>query len=125
MLRPYTAPGSCVPLRPAPDVLQRLFHEPGIAHPDAHRLRHGVFLTHALIEHEVGNQHHAHPVPAGTVEEDFPTRSRTVVRSLSNVASLSGPWLTGIFTYSSPAATTASGVRNGRGSIGSRMSSMT
>src|SRR6266516_2363713 len=52
----------------------------------------------------------------------LPASSRTAATKLVNVASLTAPCPIGMLRYSSPAATTASGVRNGRGSIGSRMS---
>src|SRR5437867_1949327 len=52
----------------------------------------------------------------------LPASSRTAATKLVNVASLTPPCPIGMLRYSSPAATTASGVRNGRGSIGSRMS---
>src|SRR6184192_2723096 len=52
----------------------------------------------------------------------LPASSRTAATKLVKVASLTAPCPIGMLRYSSPAATTASGVRNGRGSIASRMS---
>src|SRR5882762_6603268 len=52
----------------------------------------------------------------------LPASSRTASSSRPNVASLTAPCPTGMWRYSSPAWTTASGVLNGRGSMASRMS---
>src|SRR5256885_3826614 len=52
----------------------------------------------------------------------LPASSRTAATKVVKVASLTAPCPIGMLRYSSPAATTASGVRNGRGSIASRMS---
>src|SRR2546428_10343690 len=51
-----------------------------------------------------------------------PASSRTASSSRLNVASLTAPCPTGMWRYSSPAWTTASGVLKGRGSIASRRS---
>src|SRR5256886_2143593 len=60
--------------------------------------------------------------PYTTLFRSLPASSRTAATKLVNVASLTAPCPIGMLRYSSPAATTASGVRNGRGSIGSRTS---
>src|SRR5256714_7032066 len=52
----------------------------------------------------------------------FPASSRTAATKLVEVALYNAPFPIGMLLYSSPATTTASGVRKGRGSIASRMS---
>src|SRR6266851_5529075 len=73
--RPTNPPCSCSrnldPLA-AVDVLERLLHRVGTAHPDAHRLRHRLFFFHPLLEHEVGNQTRADTIAARAVHERRP-----------------------------------------------------